>query len=268
MKSPRTIMITGAGSGLGAALALEYAAPGRNLVLAVRRPDRARAVERQCAALGATVVLKQLDICATERIEDWLDAVEQATPIDLLIANAGIFCGHGADGRMEAADEVARQIATNLTGTIATVSAVARRMKARRRGQIALVSSLAAIQPLADAPVYSATKAGLMAYGDALREYLAADRVTVSTILPGHIATGQTAVHAGRLVGVLSPERAARIIRTRLGRGRAVIAFPLALQVLVRLGRLLPWRVRAWGNRPFRFHVQPVADGDVGLERR
>lgn len=257
-------MITGASSGLGAALAREYATQGRNLVLAARRPDRLQEVERECVASGASVFSRQIDIREADQVATWLEEVDNAAPIDLLIANAGIFSGHGAGGQMESAGEIASQIETNLFGTISTVAAVAGRMKGRGGGHIAMVSSLAALQPLADAPVYSASKAGIMAYGDALREYLAEDNITVSTIFPGHILTAQTAVHAGAVYGALSTQTAAQIIRKRLERGQTFIAFPRKMQWLLQMGRLLPWRMRALINRPLRFHVRPLAEIDAG----
>ncbi len=259
-------MITGASSGLGAALAREYATPGRNLVLAARRPDLLRKVEQECVARSANVYWKQIDIRDAGEVEAWLEEMERTAPIDLFVANAGIFSGHGADGQMEDPEDISEQITTNLLGTISTTTAVARRMKKRGRGHIAMVSSLAALQPLADAPVYSASKAGIMAYGDALREYLAEDNITVSTIFPGHIATAQTAVHAGALYGALTAQYAAQIIRKRLEHRQTFIAFPRRMQWIIQLGRLLPWRMRAWANRPFRFHVRPVAEVDVAID--
>ena len=264
MNSPGTIAITGASSGLGAALAVEYAAPGRTLALAARCQERLEQVERNCRLKGAEVLRQQVDITKANQVGAWIDEIEQNTAIDLMIANAGIFSGHGPEGQLEEATDVIRQIETNLIGTMITVNAAVTHMQGRKSGQIAMISSLAALQPLADAPGYSASKAGIRAYGEALREYLADKGIAVSVILPGHIETAQTAVHIGMLPGIISPEKAARIIRTRLDRGETYITFPHGVHFLVRLGRLLPWRLRASMNRPFRFHVK----GPSGPELR
>lgn len=255
MKSPKTIAITGASRGLGAALAREYAAPGIRLCLAARSLERLEDVAGQCQKLGAEVSCKQVDVTRHEQTSTWIEEIEQSSPIDLLIANAGIFTGHGANGQMETNHEISKLIETNLIGTTTTVNAVVGYMRKRRTGHIAMLSSLGALQPLADAPGYSATKAGILAYGEALREYLIKDRVTVSVIFPGHIKTAQTSVHVGDLTGIISSKDAAAIIRKRLDRGATFIAFPQSMHLLVRLGRLLPWRLRAKANRPFRFHV-------------
>lgn len=257
MQSPRTIAITGASSGLGAALAVEYARPGVTLAFAARRTELLRQVEVACVERGAKVTWAHVDVRDIEQVEAWVAGID---PIDLLIANAGVFSGNGPGDILESSTDAASQIATNLVGTIATANAAARQMKRRRQGHIALVSSLAAIMPLADAPAYSASKAGILAYGEALREYLAASSVTVSVILPGHIATAQTSVHAGPLPGIIPAEQAARIIHRRLERRETFIAFPRHMHWMIRLGRFLPWRARARANRPFRFHVTTAGD--------
>jgi len=266
VKSPRVIAISGASSGLGAALAREYAAPGKILALAARRIDRLRQLAHECEKRGASVLCRQVDVRDFRQITRWVEETEQSTPVDLMIANAGVFSGHGPEGQMESIPELVRLVETNLAGAIATFGAMAEHMRKRRHGHIAIISSLAAIQPLADAPVYSATKAGVMAYGEAMREYLADDNIAVSIVLPGHMKTAQTTVHAGVLAGIISSGKAAAIIRKRLDRGQSYIAFPHSMHILVRLGRLLPWPLRAWTNRPFRFHVKPALKQDDEYE--
>lgn len=256
MKPPQTIAITGASSGLGAALAREYSRPGRLIALGARSDERLAEVARVCSKGGAEVIWQQLDVTKPSQLSAWIEDIEQSRPIDLMIANAGIFSGHGSDGQLEEPPELFRQIETNLIGTINTVNAVAEKMASRNSGHIAMVSSLAALQPLADAPTYSASKAGIVAYGEAMREYLADHQIIISVILPGHIETAQTAVHVGKTPGMISTEKAAKIIHTNLDRGRTFIAFPQSMHLLVRLGRLLPWRMRALTNKPFRFYVK------------
>jgi len=146
------------------------------------------------------------DAAAMEKvISDW----DREHPVDLVIANAGVFDGHGPDGRMELMHEIDAQVRINLLGLMATVNAVLPHMRERRCGTIALVGSLAALQPLADAPGYSASKAGAMAYGEALQEYLHGQGVRIALIYPGHIATAQVAGHVGALPHLTTPEAAA-----------------------------------------------------------
>jgi short-subunit dehydrogenase len=256
ISSPLSVVVTGASRGLGAALARAYAAPGVQLAISARREkDLLAVVARDCEAKGARVIAACFDAADAETARKWLSAVDRERPIDLLIVNAGLFSGNRAGGVMEPVESSLAQVSANLAGAVATVDAVLPGMRRRRRGQIALVASLAALQPLADAPAYSASKAGLAAYGEALRELLAPEGISVATIYPGNIETAQTAHHSGALPLMMSPERAAAVIKARLARGRTSIAFPGRLVWLIRAGRLLPWRLRALAMRPFRFHV-------------
>ncbi len=252
---PSTIAITGASTGLGAALALEFAGPDRKLLLCARRSDLLSKVAETCRIRGADVETAIVDVRSQRQISDWLTQSDERQPIDLLIANAGMFGGHGVDGKMETAEEVSDILDTNLKGAICAASTLAERMRARRRGHIALISSLASFYPQADAPTYSASKAGLTAYGEALREFLAPDGVTVSLVHPGNIESVQTDVQRGRKPMMMSAETAAAQIKKGIDRRRSNINFPVLLHILVLLNRFLPWRLRALTNLSFRFHV-------------
>ena len=253
---PRTVLITGASRGLGAALARLYASDGLLLGLTARSDtDRLAAVARDCESKGAEVVTACFDVTDAAATRAWVGSVEERRAVDLVIANAGRFSGNGPVGRFEPLGSALDQISVNLTGAITTIDAVLPGMRTRKSGQIALISSLAALQPLADAPAYSATKAGLGAYGEALRELLAPEGISVSLVYPGNIATAQTAHHVGELPLMMSTDRAARIIKSGLDRRRTEIAFPRRLLWLIRAGKLLPWRLRALAGRSLRFHV-------------
>jgi len=254
--SPRAIVITGASSGLGAALAVEYAQAGRTLGLIARNKHRLDHVAALCDGAGARCVTGSIDVTDKTALGLWIDAFDAEHPIDLLFVNAGVYAGHGPGGQMETIAEVLWQIRTNLEGAAITIGAALPGMQRRHSGHIVLIGSLAALQSLADAPGYSASKAGLVAYGEAWREYLAPKGICVSIVCPGYIKTAQTAHHVGALPLQMSPERAAAIIRRRVDRRRSFIAFPLPLHLLIRLGRLVDWRTRALFMRGLRFHTE------------
>jgi short-subunit dehydrogenase len=251
----RSIVITGASRGLGRALALRYAREGARLGLLGRDRQGLDGVAEDCQARGAIVETALIDVRQSAAICDWMQAFDANVPVDLLIVNAGIFAGHGRY-EPETADEIKDLISINLEGAIATVGAALPLFRARKRGHLALIGSLAALYPLADAPTYSASKAGLMSYGKALREWLAADEITVSLVYPGHIATAQVAKHIGALPLLMSPERAANIIVRGLDRKQVTIAFPMRLVWLIRLSRLIPWRWRVLLGSGARFYVE------------
>src|SRR6056297_1384138 len=220
------IAITGASRGIGRALAELYAEPGVRLTLLARTEEGLAGTVSRCEAGGAVVSVAGVDLCDAEAVVAWFNGAEEAAPVDLLVANAGVFDGHGADGCLETPAEARRLVDINVTGTIATVQAAIPSMRRRKSGHIAIVSSLAALLPAADAPTYGATKAALLAYGEALRLLLADDGVAVSVILPGHVRTDQTARHVGPLAFAINADQAARRIKAGLARRRGMIAFP------------------------------------------
>jgi NAD(P)-dependent dehydrogenase (short-subunit alcohol dehydrogenase family) len=177
------------------------------------------------------VVVGTPDVTDGAALAQWIERFDADHPIDLLIVNAGIFNGHG-ETAPETVDEVTTILRTNLEGAVLTISAALPMMRARRSGRIAIVGSLAALHPLADAPAYSASKAGVMGYGEALREWLAPDNVAVSLIYPGHMKTAQVAHHVGALPLLMTAEQAARTIKRGLDRGRSTIVFPRAVAVV------------------------------------
>ena len=253
--APKTVLITGASRGLGRALALAYAAPGRRLALIARNPDLLSYTARLCEMRGAEVLQKRCDVTDGAALASFVADVEAGGGIDLVIANAGDFWGNGPNGVLEPLERALDQLKVNLEGAMLTVNATLGRMRQRKAGHIALIASLAALHPLADAPAYSASKAGLAAYGIALREMLAPEGITVSIVYPGHIDTDQTEVHVGALPFLMLPDEAAQIIAAGLARRRGSIAFPKGLLWLIRLGSLIPWQLRARLERPLRFHV-------------
>ena len=250
------IALTGASSGIGAALVLEYAREGCTLSLLARRKDRLEEVAETARGRGAEVHCQVGDVRQANAIEQWYIAADERRPIDLLIANAGIFDGIGPNDRLETSKEAEQLVATNLLGAIYTAQAALPRMMARRRGHIAFISSLAARLPAADAPAYSASKAGLVAYAEALREYLLDYDICVSTVLAGHVLTAQTEIHEGPLPMILPAAVAAQRIRQGLQKQRAIISLPRRASFLVGAARLLPWRLRARANASSRFHVR------------
>jgi short-subunit dehydrogenase len=255
----QTVVISGASRGLGEALALLYAAPNCTLGLLGRDGERLEIVATRCRDSGAQVVTGTPDVTDHPTLAHWIQTFDEMHPIDLLIVNAGIFTGHGRTVP-ESIDEIVSTLRTNLEGAVSTIAAALPMMRGRGAGRIAIIGSLAVLHPLADAPAYSASKAGLMSYGEALREWLAPSNVSVSLIYPGHIRTAQVDHHVGPLPLIMSVERAARRIKHGLDRGRSVIIFPQRLHWLIRAGRLLPWRLRARLGSGSRFYVSRPSD--------
>ena len=257
MTAQRRIVITGAGRGLGAALAHAFARPATTLILSARRTDELEALAPALRAKGAEVICCPVDVSDPVAVSAWMAQLWEAAPVDLAVFNAGLFAGRDPAGHLESPADAAGLITTNLIGAIAPALILTERMRRRGSGQMLFISSLAAFGPQADAPSYSASKAGLTAFARALREDLAPNGVRVAIAHPGHIRTDQTARHIGSLPGLIPAERAAAIILAGLRKGRSEISFPWHLRLALGLVSVLPWRWQARLTARFRFVVRP-----------
>ena len=232
---PHSILITGASSGIGAALARRYARPGAHLALAGRDPGRLATIAADCreqAPGGRPCV----DVTDRAAMAAWIGRVDRDAPLDLVIANAGIAGRHLAHGL-----ERTRAIfAVNLDGVLNTIEPAETAMAGRGRGQLALMSSLASFYGSPSAPAYCSSKAAVRLLGEGLRLPLAQSGIVVSVICPGYVETPMTAGIRPRLPFTMSAERAAAIIERGLTRGQARIAFPFATYVVMRLLARLP----------------------------
>jgi short-subunit dehydrogenase len=240
-KTFRHIIITGASSGIGEALAVDYAAPGIALGITGRDHERLGKVADACRAKGAIVVADAVDTTDRAAMAAWLVAFDDTHPVDLLIANAGVSLSQN-NPALEGFDAVRRTFTTNLQGTLNTVEPLVGRMIARRRGQIGLMSSLAGFFGRPSSASYSASKAAVRVWGESIRFPLARDNVGVSVICPGYVESRMSASLLGAKPFLMSANRASHVIRRGLANDRARIAFPLPLALAVWLGNLLPRR--------------------------
>jgi short-subunit dehydrogenase len=232
----RSILLTGASGGIGAALARRYARPGIHLALGGRDPERLAAIAAECREAGAEVSAHSVDVTDRQAMAAWIERVDRQAPLDLVIANAGV-----AGSQLPAAPERMRTIfAVNLDGVLNTIGPAQAAMLARRRGQLALMSSLASFSGAPNAPAYCASKAAVRVLGEGLRGRLLPSGIIVSVICPGFVATPMTAHNRFPMPLLMSPDRAAAIIERGLARGKARIAFPLAIYAGARLLAALP----------------------------
>ena len=237
--APQHVLITGASSGIGAALAREYAVPGVRLALFARHEGRARAVAEACRAKGALVACVLVDVTDPEAMADAVTLVDDAHPIDLVIANAGV-----SGASLGGADGVAGLFAINVMGVVHTVEPLIPRLAARGRGQIALMSSLASFVVRPGTEGYCASKAAVRVWGEGLRERLRPQGVGVSVICPGFVDTPLTRVNRFPMPMLMDAAPAAKLIKERLARDPARIAFPMPMYWGARFAGLFPARVQ------------------------
>jgi short-subunit dehydrogenase len=193
-----------------------------------------------CEAAGARTLALRFDLRDAPAVQQELRSLSQREVIDLAIVNAGVTRAIGAGEEVESWETAHEILSVNLDGALATVAGVLPAMRRRASGQIALVSSLAAYVGLPRTPIYSASKAALKAYGEALKGWLAPQGVAVNVVLPGFVDTPMTDGFRGPKPGLMSAERAAQIIRKGLERNQARIAFPRSMAWGAQLLTLLP----------------------------
>ncbi len=251
MKQFKSIVITGASSGIGEALALDYAAPGVALALSGRDAARLQAVAETCRSKGAFVDAAQLDVVDRDAMALWLTRFDDAHPVDLLIANAGV----SIDNDKSSLDEFSRirqTFAINVDGVFNTVEPLVGRLMERRQGQIGIVSSLAGFFGLPVAASYNGSKAAIRVWGESIRFPLHKSGVGVSVICPGFVVTRMTPDDAPFPMPFLMPvARASAIIRRGLARDKGRIAFPIPIKAAIWFGNVLPasWAARLLGGR-------------------
>lgn len=227
--TPNRILITGATGSIGGALALSYAAPDRTLVLQGRNEERLNEIARLCEARGAQVVTGVIDLRHRQELVDWLNQINVDMALDLVIVNAGVNSNIGPNAQGEKWQAIEALVDVNILSAMLIIDIVLPGMRHRRNGQIALVSSLAAYFGLPLTPSYSASKAAIKAYGEALRGWLGSEGIRVNVIMPGYIESAMCDAMPGPKPFLWTAERAASVIQRGLQKDKARISFPFPL---------------------------------------
>ena len=242
----KTILITGASSGIGAALARVEARSGVTLLLWGRNATRLEEVAKECRARGAETRAEIFDLSDSAGFVPRLAAADATTPIHLAVFNAGLG-GTAPDDAVTEGPEVARAIAeVNFVAPIVGAHLIAEAMARRGGGQIVLIGSISESYPLPMAPTYAATKAGLKMFAEALRLRLAKHRVVVTLVSPGFIDTPMSQQVIQPKPFLIGADAAARIISRRIARGDAAIVVPWQFRVIRTATNLLPRFVLRW----------------------
>ncbi len=241
------IVITGASSGLGLALAMQYAAPGITLGLLGRNTERLDQIAQQCRNKGAAVEIAVVDITDADAMAVWLTGFDEQHPIDTCIANAGVSAGTA--GGEETLSQVKHIMDVNVSGVLHTIHPVLDRMRQRKSGQIALISSMAGWVGLPGAPAYGMSKAAIRIYGQALRSLYAPQGIKVNVVCPGFIKTPMTDINPFPMPFMMDADQAAKIICEGLKRNKGLIVFPWQKFIIVRLLSMLPDIFVTWFGR-------------------
>jgi short-subunit dehydrogenase len=257
MPQPRfrdyTVFITGASSGIGAALARRFAIEGADLVLTARRVDRLEEVARELPAPHGTVRIIRCDVARDGDLEAAVAQIKsEGGKIDVVVANAGFgVAGNVEDLELE---DYRRQFETNVFGVLRTIYATLAELK-RTRGRLVIIGSVAGHVPQAGASPYGMSKFAIRALAEAARAELAGSGVAVTLISPGLVESdfrrtdNRGVVHPSARDPVpawlrVPADRAARVIVNAVHKRRPERIVTGHGRVLVLVNRYCPWLIR------------------------
>ena len=239
-------IITGASSGIGAALAMACGKRGDTLFICGRNAERLDEIARKCRAAGAEVYAELIDVRDEERTRQWLEDCEKTAPIERVFSNAGVGTG------MENEENVRTTFAINVNGNLNVVLPaieIFRRRSSPAHKQILITSSIAGYGPLPTCPAYSATKSCMKTWALSLRGMLASEGIKVSAICPGFVRSRITDRNTCPMPFFMEADKAAEIILTRADRDVGLIAFPWQMRFATWLLSILPFRLNEFLSR-------------------
>src|SRR5690242_3989261 len=241
-----SVLLTGASSGIGRALALACAAPGVVLHLGGRDAGRLAATAEACAAAGATALPRVVDVRDRDGMAAWIGG---AGRLDLGRGHGGLSCR--PRGSTEPADQARAIFETNVTGALNTALPALDAMAGQDpgpgglRGRIAVIASLAAFIAVPGAPAYCASKAAVQRWAEALDATERRRGIRLHAVCPGYIRTPMTDANAFPMPLLMEPAEAARRTLAGIAAGRLRIAYPFPTYLAARLGGALPPGFRA-----------------------
>ncbi len=236
-----SVWLSGASSGLGAALARELASRGCRLALFARRGSELEKLrdELLAARAEAEVLVQAGDVRERARVREAVEEAERRFGgLDVVILNAGT--GDSLFPENFDAGVVERIFAVNLLGAVYGIEAALPGMLARRSGKIVGISSIAGFRGLPGSAPYCASKAALTTFLESLRLDLRGTGIQVITVTPGFIKTPLTDRNRYPMPFLQPPDRAARRIVRGIERGKRVIHFPKRLTVPMKILRCVP----------------------------
>ncbi|MGS2744271.1 SDR family NAD(P)-dependent oxidoreductase [Halomonas sp. LS-001] len=225
------ILITGATGAIGGALAMAYAKTSNHLILHGRRREVLEHLAERCRDKGAEVTTSSVNLTDSQALAEWLTSVNQGNLPDVAILNAGQNTHPVGAGRLESLDNVTSLIDINLRIPVAMTHHLVPAMRQRGSGQLVFISSLAGWHGLPNTPTYSATKAGIKAYGEGLRGLLEPVGIGVTVIMPGYVTSPMCKAMPGPKPFEIPAHKAAAIIQRGIERNKARVSFPFPLNM-------------------------------------
>ena len=238
-RADAVVIVTGASSGIGRALALRLGAEGYHVGLIARRRLELESVASHIVAAGGIAVTAVADVGDRTAVRAAIAEIEtRLGPADVMVANAGF----GAPTRLDPLNthDVEQTIRVNVMGVIYSIEAVLPGMIARKGGHLLAVSSLGAFKGLPGESAYCASKAAVNAYMEGLRVALRSKGVVVTTVCPGFVETPMTPMDSAMPFLMSADAAARRIARLIAGRRGGVARFPVPMSLLMSVIARLP----------------------------
>ena len=236
----KTVLLTGASSGIGEALAVALAGKGAVIGLLARREELLSEIAVKCASAGGTARVFACDVVDAEAVAAAAKEFRaEFGHIDIMIANAGIG-GNDAATRSYEPAAVRKLIEINLLGAVNSIHAVVPQMLARGSGHLVAISSLAGFRGLPNSAAYSASKAGMTAFFESVRLDVASKGVDVTIIQPGFIRTPLTDGRTNNMPFLMELDNAIPHFIRAIEKKKRFAAFPWQLATIVRAGKFMP----------------------------
>jgi short-subunit dehydrogenase len=236
----KTVLLTGASSGIGEGIALALAKKGATLGLLARREDLLTDLAKRCEAAGGHARVFVADVTDADAVRSAANSLrEEFGFIDVMIANAGVS-GKDEAVRTHVPAAVANVFNINLMGAINAVHAVLPEMLERGQGQLVAVSSLAGIRGLPKSAAYSASKAAMTTYFESIRLDVQNSGIDVTIIQPGFIKTPLTAGRHHKMPFLMELDDAIPLFVRAIEKKKKFAAFPWQLASIVKLGKIFP----------------------------
>lgn len=245
MKCAANILITGASSGIGEALALEAVKRGaQHLFLCGRNAERLELVAKKCRSAGAAIHTEIVDVTDEAATRAWIARCDAVAPLELVFSNAGVATG------TETEENIRRTFATNVTGNLNVVLPVLERFRqspeGRGRRQVVITASIAGYAPLSTCPAYAGTKSAMKSWALSFRKPLAREGIRMNVVCPGFIRSRITDRNTCPMPFFMEADKAARIIFSRVDRNIGLIAFPWPMRLATWFLSICPWRLAEW----------------------
>ena len=274
-----TVAISGATGGIGRALAKAYAAPGTTLLLAGRRMDVLAELQATLEKRGAIVEIDAYYVRDEAATVKWCRKAAALGATRLILA-AGVSASveltrnHDDEGAYylpEGMDDLKRELGVNAVSNILACNAFVRAVMqshpegvAKAHVQVAMIASLAALTGLPGSPGYSASKAALRIFAEAMRRLMQDKNIGITVLCPGFIESDMSRRYQGAKPWLMTADEGAQKMKWAIEAGRAEYAFPRILAIGIALLNMLPRCLQSIFLKGFFFTVEPDRESRTG----